>query len=116
MARLFKELSIIEFDQESKKNIFMVNVRDIKGKQEQKQFSNFDDAMSYYKGLDKKIETTFKEDADPNKAIVGNTNHDEIRLYVLKNEADKSKRSARHLNAKFKLKLKQYEYNEILGL
>lgn len=121
MSRLFKELSVIEFNVSSNKNIYVVNVRNIDKTQVQKKFDSFDDAMKYYKSLDSvKIVAPKKEVAEEIKEIDKKDfgvvvkdaiNAIEIIAYAKENP---NKRSARHLNKKFSLKLKQKEYDEIL--
>lgn len=106
--RLFKELYKIEFGNDQK-NIYSVKVRDVDGTNTIKNFDSPEEADRYYGGLDKKKEELKKDEHI--KSI-----DDEIRSYVLEYENKQGVTSARHLNVKFKLKLSQKEYNEILGL
>ena len=112
MNRLFKELSIIEFDVSDNKNSFIVNVRDIKNVQEQKKFDSFEEAMEYYKSLDgvKSVAPEVKE-KDFGGVVKEAINSIEVRAYVKENP---DKTSARHLNKKFDLNLSGKEYKEIL--
>ena len=139
--RLFKESYKIEFDNDQK-NIYSVKVRDIDGTNKTKNFDSAEEADSYYDGLDEK-EIVGKQDKETKKVIVdavretvyhgandicetttefnANKKTDEILEYIKSITPDgtapeKAKTSARHLNAKFKVKLSQKEYNKILGL
>ncbi len=66
--RLFKELSVIEFDV-NKIDIYTVKERDKDGNQEMKKFDNFHDAMKYYKNLDGFSETTVSTKKDIKKVV-----------------------------------------------
>ncbi len=135
--RLFKELYKIEFDNDQK-NIYSVKIRNVDGTNNTKNFESSEEADSYYDGLDKK-EVEEKNKRDIINAVRepvyhgandichtttewnANKKADDIIEYIKSITPDgttpeKAKTSARHLNAKFKLKLSQKDYNKILGL